>query len=42
MISDALEDPKWKASMIDEMKVLIKNGKWELIDTSRDCAMGGE
>ena len=28
---DAMVDPKWKEVMLEEMKALVKNNKWELV-----------
>ena len=31
-VQDALTDPKWKSTMIEEMKALQKNHNWELVE----------
>ncbi|VVA36360.1 PREDICTED: Retrovirus-related Pol poly from transposon, partial [Prunus dulcis] len=30
-VTEALEDPKWKKAMNEEMRALQKNGTWELV-----------
>jgi hypothetical protein len=32
---DAVQDPKWKAAMMEEMKALEKNGTWKLVELPR-------
>ncbi|XP_048235710.1 uncharacterized protein LOC125371219 [Ricinus communis] len=29
---EAVNDPKWKDAMVEEMKALVKNGTWEVVD----------
>lgn len=33
---EALEDPKWKSAMVDEMKALQKNSTWEMVKLPKD------
>jgi hypothetical protein len=35
-IQEALDDPNWKLSVLEEMNALRKNGTWELVDLPRD------
>lgn len=40
--SEAMADPKWKKDINEEMKVPIKNGKWEFILPNGKSCVGSK
>lgn len=35
-VNDALQVPKWKVAILEEMKALEKNKRWEVMDLLRE------